>query len=230
MRVLFAALATVVALCGAAVADDGPVVVELFTSQGCSSCPPAHDILDDLTKDDRVIVLALHVDYWDYLGWRDIFGSPQYSDRQHAYARAAGQRTVYTPQFIIEGQDHIIGARVMDVMASIRAHDAADSGVDIAVQGSGDMQTVVLAASTAEPMVVQLVRYEPHRDVDVLGGENAGRLLSYSNIVTQWDIITEWDGAAPLLLDVEVTGPEPAVIIVQSVANGPILASARIDR
>lgn len=230
MRVLFAALATVVALGGAAVADDGPVVVELFTSQGCSSCPPAHDILDDLTKDDRVIVLALHVDYWDYLGWRDIFGSPQYSDRQHAYARAAGQRTVYTPQFIVAGQDHIIGARAMDVMASIRAHDAADTGVDIAVQGSGDMQTVVLAASTAEPMVVQLVRYEPHRDVDVLGGENAGRRLSYSNIVTQWDIIAEWDGAAPLMLDVQVTGPEPAVIIVQSVASGPILASARIER
>src|SRR6056297_1329329 len=87
-----------------ALADD-PVVVELFTSQGCSSCPPADAMLGELAERDDVIPLALHVDYWDYIGWADIFADPAYTRRQKGYAHATGQRMVYTPQMVIDGQD-----------------------------------------------------------------------------------------------------------------------------
>ena len=230
MRAILAALTASALFSGAALADDGPVVVELFTSQGCSSCPPAHEILDLLAAEPEIIALALHVDYWDYLGWRDSFGSAQNSDRQQAYARAAGQRTVYTPQFIVEGQDHIIGAKAMEVMSSIRAHEGIETGVDLVVERNGDLHVISLTAAQSAPMVVQLVRYLPHQDVEVLGGENAGRQLSYTNIVTRWDIIADWDGAGPLTLDVEISGSDPAVLIVQGAGAGPILAAARFDR
>ena len=230
MHAILAALTASALLSGAALADDGPVVVELFTSQGCSSCPPAHEILDLLAAEPEIIALALHVDYWDYLGWRDSFGSAQNSERQQAYVRAAGQRTVYTPQFIVEGQDHIIGAKAMEVMSRIMAHEGIETGVDLVVERNGDLHLVSLTSVESVPMVVQLVRYLPHQDVEVLGGENAGRQLSYSNIVTRWDIIADWDGAGPLTLDVEISGSDPAVLIVQRAGAGPILAAARFDR
>jgi len=230
MHAILAALTASALLSGAALADDGPVVVELFTSQGCSSCPPAHEILDLLAAEPEIIALALHVDYWDYLGWRDSFGSAQNSERQQAYVRAAGQRTVYTPQFIVEGQDHIIGAKAMEVMSRIMAHEGIETGVDLVVERNGDLHLVSLTSVESVPMVVQLVRYLPHQDVEVLGGENAGRQLSYSNIVTRWDIIADWDGAGPLTLDVEISGSDPAVLIVQGAGAGPIFAAARFDR
>lgn len=230
MRAILAVLTASALLSSAALAEDGPVVVELFTSQGCSSCPPAHEILDLLASEPEIIALALHVDYWDYLGWRDSFGSAQNSERQQAYARAAGQRTVYTPQFIVGGQDHIIGARAMEVMSSIRAHEGVETGVDLVIERDDDQQVVSLTSAQSTPMVVQLVRYLPHQDVEVLGGENAGRKLSYTNIVTQWDVIADWDGAVPLTLNVEISGSDPAVLIVQAAGAGPILAAAQFDR
>ena len=104
----------------------GPVVVELYTSQGCSSCPPADAFLArELANRDDVIALALHVDYWDYIGWKDDFADPQHTDRQRDYARAAGQRTIYTPQMIIAGKDHVIGSHPAEVKKLIRAHASA---------------------------------------------------------------------------------------------------------
>ena len=101
-------------------ADDMPVVVELFTSQGCSSCPPADALLHELSKRDDVIPLALHVDYWDYIGWKDSFAQPAFTARQRGYAQASGRRAIYTPQMIIGGQFDVVGNRPMDVAAIIR--------------------------------------------------------------------------------------------------------------
>ena len=225
---LVLALAAALAAPLAARADDGPVVVELFTSQGCSSCPPADALLHDLAAEPGVIALALHVDYWDYLGWADAFASPAFTARQHAYARAAGSRTVYTPQFIIGGQDHGVGARAMEVGSAIRAHAAADSGVELqAARTAGGLRIEATAARPAD-MVVQLVRFDPLRSVDVLRGENAGRTLRYANVVTAWDRIARWDGSAPLALDATLSGADGAVVIVQAAGNGPILAAARL--
>ena len=86
-----------------------PVVLELFTSQGCSSCPPADALLGELAKRDEVVTLAFHVDYWDYIGWKDPFGDPLHTARQRAYAAHLGQRTIYTPQLVVDGAGHVVG-------------------------------------------------------------------------------------------------------------------------
>ena len=90
-------------------AEDAPVVVELFTSQGCSSCPPADELLREMSKRPDVIALAFHVDYWDYIGWKDEFAHPGFTKRQKAYAKAAGERMVYTPQMIVHGVVRVVG-------------------------------------------------------------------------------------------------------------------------
>ena len=133
------------ALAGVAAAGEA-VVVELFTSQGCSSCPPADRILGELAERDDVIALALHVDYWDYLGWKDEFASPQYTKRQRAYARAAGERTIYTPQMVIGGQDHVIGSRPMKVSQAIQKHIAKAQPVRVQLKRNGDTLTIVARA------------------------------------------------------------------------------------
>ena len=91
-----------------AIAQDQPVVVELFTSQGCSSCPPADALLHELAARDDVVALAMHVDYWDYIGWKDVFGNPAHSARQRAYAKAGNRRMVYTPQMIVNGENRLL--------------------------------------------------------------------------------------------------------------------------
>jgi hypothetical protein len=103
----------------------GPVVVELFTSQGCSACPPADMMMADLAARDDVIALSLHVDYWNYLGWEDTFSQAVFTERQYGYGRAAGSTVVYTPQIIVGGQDRVMGARAMELADRIAAHRAA---------------------------------------------------------------------------------------------------------
>ena len=138
MRALLAATALTGILTMTQAAADSPVVVELYTSQGCSSCPPADAFLHDLAKRDDVIALALHVDYWDYIGWKDSFAKPEYTDRQHAYAHAANATTVYTPQMVINGKDHVIGSRPMEVIDQVMRHREAVTPVDVTVSRSGD--------------------------------------------------------------------------------------------
>ena len=208
-------------------AQDRPVVVELYTSQGCSSCPPADRFLAELAARDDVIALALHVDYWDYIGWKDIFADPAYTQRQKDYARAVGARTVYTPQMVIGGQDHVVGLRPMQVIERIIAHGDQPALVRLSVARSGDALDIRAEAKPAAPdgMVVQLVRYDPEETVEIKRGENAGRVMTYTNIVTDWQALAEWDGDAPLSLSVTAPGGAPAVVIVQAPGPGPILAA-----
>ncbi len=211
-----------------AVAQNGPVVVELYTSQGCSSCPPADAMLHDLAKRDDVIALALHVDYWDYIGWKDIFASPQYTERQHAYARAANATTVYTPQMIIGGVDHVIGSRPMQVMDTVQAHNLRGNPFDVQLTRRGNNVIVNAAPGARGDYVVQLVRYTPEETVSIRRGENAGRNLSYANIVTSWDVIGQWDGRSTLALEALANGDSPVVVILQQGANGPIVGAAEL--
>lgn len=209
-------------------AQNGPVVVELYTSQGCSSCPPADAMLHDLAKRDGVIALALHVDYWDYIGWTDVFGRPENTARQHAYARAANATTVYTPQMVIGGVDHVIGSRPMQVMDAIQAHNRQSNPVDVSLTRSGNRVTITAHAQGRGDYVVQLVRYTPEETVSIRRGENGGRELSYANIVTSWDVISRWDGRSALAMEASVTGDSPVVVIVQQTSNGPILGAAEL--
>ena len=210
--------------------SDNQVVVELFTSQGCSSCPPADAILSDLAPSDDVIALALHVDYWDYLGWKDEFADPRNTRRQKSYARVAGARTVYTPQMVVGGKDHLVGVRPVELMDLIERHAANPAPVLLSLSRSGDKIDISATAAGRLPngAVIQLVRYTPRASVDIRGGENGGRTITYANIVRSWEAVGEWDGSAPLSLSVPVRGGDPVVVILQEPGPGPILAAARL--
>ncbi len=211
-------------------AEDYPVVVELFTAQGCSACPPADAFLAELARRDDVIPLALHVDYWDYLGWPDSFANPAFSDRQRAYARAAGRRTIFTPQMIIQGTEDAIGSRIKDVLRLISSKERMHAPVKLDVERQGDVLTISLQAENGVgPCVVQLVRYDPMREVVIRRGENAGLRLRYTNVVTEWRPILKWDGNGSITVQSEIRGPQPVVVVVQHEGYGPILA-ARVLR
>jgi len=212
----------------AAATAPATVVVELYTSQGCSSCPPADELLRELSRKDGVIALALHVDYWDYIGWKDSFARPEHGERQRAYARASGGNMVYTPQIVVEGNARVAGAKAMSVLNAIEAQRAASPKVALSVERSEGALVVEARALSqiASDLVVQLVRYQPEGSVEILRGENAGRSWTYTNIVTAWDVVAEWDGTAPLALHLDAPGDAPAVVIVQETGHGPILAAA----
>ena len=216
----------------AAAQERSPVVIELYTSQGCSSCPPADALMRDLAKRADVIALSLHVDYWDYIGWKDKFADPAFTARQRAYARQAKHRSIYTPQMIVGGSDHVVGTHAKDVAALIARHGAKAPALSLSAARSGArMQVSAPALRAARPMVVQVVRYTPSASVKILRGENAGKTVDYANIVTEWSRVGEWDGRAPLMMDVKIGGDAPAVVIVQEVAKrgpGAILAAARV--
>ncbi len=213
----------------AAQAEDNPVVVELYTSQGCSSCPPADAYLHEkLAGRDDVIALALHVDYWDYIGWKDIHANPEYTKRQHSYARAAGHRSVYTPQMIVNGQDHVVGSHPDKVEKLIKAHKAKAPPVDLSVTRRANRLYIEAEAHSPASMQVHIVRYKPVEKVSIKRGENAGKILSYANIVNDWKTAKDWNGRSELAFDIRVKGDAPIVVLIQKAEGGPILASARI--
>ncbi|PKP74554.1 MAG: DUF1223 domain-containing protein [Alphaproteobacteria bacterium HGW-Alphaproteobacteria-6] len=227
---LWVGLAGAVIAAGDTTDTSRPVVVELFTSQGCSSCPPADAMIAGLAPRDDVIALALHVDYWDYIGWSDIFASPAYSDRQRDYAAAAGSRAVYTPQIVVGGEGRVMGAKAGKLGAAIEAAAARPSPVRLTL--SRDGAALHVSASADAPLdravVVQVVRYIPERMVAIERGENAGKTIHYANIVSDWRKVADWDGTAPISLDLSVEGTEPVVVIVQEKGMGSILAAVRL--
>lgn len=207
------------------------VVVELYTSQGCSSCPPADEFLAMLASDPRILPLALHVDYWDYIGWADKFAQGKFTDRQKAYAHAIGSRTIYTPQLIIGGADRIEGFAPDETAERLRDHLAAGTTVRLTLTREGDKLVIRAEADPplTEPVRVQLVRYKPEETVTIERGENAGKTITYRNIVTSWERVGDWGGDAPLEVSAPYTGDEPGAVIVQSEGPAAILAAARVE-
>ncbi|NNK78834.1 MAG: DUF1223 domain-containing protein [Litoreibacter sp.] len=211
-------------------AADG-VVVELYTSQGCSSCPPADALLSQLAAREDVIALSLHVDYWDYLGWKDELADPSYTERQRAYARHAGSTMIYTPQMVVGGRDMIVGTKAMVLADHIQRQNAAAKAVDVDLSRRGDrfeIRAQVLGV-TPQDMKIQLVRFKNSETVEIRRGENAGKTITYHNVVTSWETIGGWNGKSPLELAAPAEGEAPAVVIVQDGTSGPILAAARLD-
>lgn len=227
---LIAALTAAVGFAAPLAAQDNPVVVELFTSQGCSSCPPADAILHQLADREDVIALALHVDYWDYIGWKDPFGNSAHAERQRAYARVGKRRTIYTPEMVVHGVTDIVGAKPMKLSEAIAKHAKMAPKVGLEIARDGD-QLRIAAETLAQvngPMTVHLVRYTPEHTTKIKRGENRGKTLSYANVVEAWEVLGDWDGAAPLNISAEMTGDLPCVVIIQGQGAGPILAAARL--
>jgi hypothetical protein len=209
-----------------------PVVVELFTSQGCSSCPPADKLLLEMADRKDVIALALHVDYWDYIGWKDEYALPGHTKRQKGYARTGGRKMVYTPQMIVNGQQDVVGARAMELADLIAQHAAVPPRAIVPAKRDGGTVSVLLKPTThrAEgPFMVQLVRYVPLKKAHITKGENAGHDLSYANVVAGWAMLGEWDGMQETEFTSRVEGADPAVVLVQRRGPGPIIAAARVD-
>jgi hypothetical protein len=222
-------LAGSLTLSAPAFAETG-VVVELFTSQGCSSCPPADGIFDSLADMDGVIALSLHVDYWDYIGWVDSFGQNAFTLRQQDYAIAAGERTVYTPQFIIGGVDPVVGAEAMQVMDHIAAHADLPPVVSLNATRDGDsLHITAERQGEVMPLIVQLVHLLPEATVEITAGENMGHTIRYRNIVTDWQVLARWEGAAPLDLTKALQGDGPVVVILQEPGPGLIRAAFKLD-
>ncbi len=219
-------------LAGAGMAQEAgaPVVVELYTSQGCSSCPPADALLAELADAPGVIPLALHVDYWDYIGWKDEFAHPGFTKRQKAYAKAAGERMVYTPQMIVHGVARVVGHEPDAVSQAIAGAAARPAPVRLTVRRQGGQIVIEAVANPplSAPAMVQLVGYREAAKVEISEGENAGLAVEYRNIVTSWERVGEWSGQAPLSLRTpDLEGR--AVVIVQREGPAEILAAAAVE-
>ncbi|EYD71642.1 DUF1223 domain-containing protein [Limimaricola hongkongensis] len=230
MRGYMAALSIAACLAHGAAQADAPVVIELFTSQGCSSCPPADKMVHELAEREDVIALGLHVDYWDYIGWADSFAHPAFTKRQKAYAAAVGDRMVYTPQFVVGGMERIVGAKPMKVMEAVMDRVEAPRSVEMEVARDGDLLRITARRldGGTDPLVVQLVRFMPEGRVAIERGENAGHELTYANIVTSWDVAARWADGAAFEAELPVSGEQPGAVIVQQEGPGAILAAARL--
>ncbi|MFQ5763847.1 MAG: DUF1223 domain-containing protein [Rhodospirillales bacterium] len=229
------ALALVLALAShTATAGEGPpVVVELFTSQGCSSCPPADRFLGELAKRDDVLALSVHVDYWDYIGWKDPFASPANTKRQHRYARKMGLRYVYTPQMIIQGADHATGSDRPTVLAKIAEARKLDRLPVTIVRAEDGVRVTVPGAHTTDKAAVWLAVFDREHETAIQRGENGGRTLKYHNVVHNIVRIGTWSGQ-PLDIPTGIAamageGRDGCAVIVQSLSTGHILGAARVD-
>jgi len=205
-------------------AGKAPVVVELFTSQGCSSCPPANANLIELSKRPDVLPLSFAVTYWDYLGWKDTFDKPEYTDRQAAYERPLGQQGPYTPQMVINGTSTAVGNNLAEVEQLIGRADPL-SGPTVALQGGS--VNISAAAPAATDADVWLVRYDPNLvEVPVARGENTGRTLPHTHVVHSLERLGSWTGSA-LSFDIPAAAEGlKTAILVQGGHGGPILGAA----
>jgi hypothetical protein len=205
-------------------ATTSPVVVELFTSQGCSSCPPANANLIKLSQRDDVLALSFAVTYWDYLGWKDSFDKPEYTDRQVAYEKPLGQTGPYTPQMVLNGATTAVGNNLADVEKLIAGAKPL-SGPAVTLQP----QSVSIGAATAPAAAadVWLVRYDPSIvNVPVARGENTGRTLPHTHVVHSLQRLGGWSGA-PLSFDLTAaTDGYKTAVLVQAPNGGPILSVA----
>ncbi len=218
------------ALLPATAQADRLVVIELFTSQGCDRCPPVDALLSELAQRDTVLPLALHVDYWDYLGWKDHFALPGHVDRQMAYVPLTQRRRLFTPLMVIGGLDAVEGYTPMTVADLIEKHRAVDPGVSLEIQGQGDDLRLVGQAKAPfdAPADVLMVTYTPETTVQIDYGQNAGREVTYTNIVTGWQSLGRWDGRSDLSVQIAPPGAQSGAVFVQSAGHGFILAATRL--
>ncbi|WP_107989161.1 DUF1223 domain-containing protein [Breoghania corrubedonensis] len=171
-------------------------VLELFTSQGCSSCPPADELFGKLAQDRDLVVLSLPVNYWDYLGWKDTLASPDNSARQRAYADMRGDRAVYTPQAVINGRRHAVGSDKRAI--SIAIENSAGLPVDVTAHMSDEALTISVGPGKTPGMMatVWIVLFDRAREVRIKRGENHGHTITYHNVVRRMQAIGMWKGKA----------------------------------
>ena len=214
-------------------------VVELFTSQGCSSCPPADKVIGDLAKDPSVIALSMPIDYWDYLGWKDTLADARFSARQQAYSRVRGDRGVYTPQVVVNGSVHLVGsdrAGIEDAIGDTRKAEGVMS-VPVSMALAGKQISVSVAASSKGPAAmhgeVWICSISKEVSIAIGRGENRGREVTYHNVVRNLLKVGDWNGSAGNwsvpLENISREGVDAAAVYVQDGNRdkpGPMLGAA----
>jgi hypothetical protein len=234
---IIAAAALVIASMGAARAGERPVVVELFTSQSCYSCPPAEAFLGELAGRPSMIALELHVDYWDDLvygaagRWKDAFSDPAFTARQRTYNRAIrGTGSVYTPQMVIDGRREAVGsdrARVLDAIRAAQTERPSGVVMEVRARAGGGLTVQVGGAGDA-PADVFLVRFDRRHTTAVRAGENKGKTLENHHVVRAVQAVGRWTGA-PLeinLAALRLAAGEGCAVLVQSPRDQRILGAA----
>ena len=229
----------IVAVVRPADAAEPRAVVELFTSQGCSSCPPADKIIGELAKDPSVIALSMPIDYWDYLGWKDTLADSRFSARQKAYSLMRGDRDVYTPQAVVNGEAHVIGSDRAGIERAIGATRKTDGvmSVPVSMKLSGGHITVSVADSSKAPVAVHgevwICSISKAVPISIGRGENRGRELTYYNVVRDVLKVGDWNGTAGSwtvpLENISHDGIDAAAVIVQDGSRdrpGPMLGAA----
>ncbi len=214
---------------------EGPWAVELFTSQGCSSCPPADAYLGLLAKRPDIVALAYHVDYWDYIGWKDPFATRATTERQRTYVRSLQQRYVYTPQMVVEGIGHDTGrerAGIEKLLAKAQRRSPTRATPELSRNAAGAL-TVTLAAFPLDdqPVDVTLALYDRRHSTPVASGENQGRMLDNFNIVRRLEVLSRWDGSAAswTVEDARLQPGLGAAVIVQRADQGPVIGCNKLE-
>jgi hypothetical protein len=222
---------------GGLAAGEPKAVLELFTSQGCSSCPPADKLIGQYADRDDILALSFNVDYWDYLGWKDTLASPENSDRQRAYASARGDRQVYTPQIVVNGREHVVGSNKAAIDAALKR----DSGlaVNIGLTEKEDAITLTIGSDETIPdrATLWLVFYQSEVSVPIDRGENTGKTVTYYNVVKKLRPIAMWKGDE---MSVDLPKSEMAkaktkrcAVLLQTETEsglpGPVLGAAMLD-
>lgn len=214
-------------------ADRPLTVVELFTSQGCSSCPPADAFLRELAERDDVIAVAFHITYWDYIGWKDPFATDWATARQYSYAKVLKRGYPYTPQMVVDGKHDIVGSdRVRVANALVASMEQAGDRIPVALRReAGDVVVTLPAAKPNAPLHIWLARYSGAHETRVARGENRGETLVNTNIAQHLELLGSWDGEtreirAPLPLPGEKGG---IAVWLQQPGPGAILGAAKLD-
>ncbi len=203
-----------------------PTVVELFQSQGCSSCPPANANVLSLADRPDLLTLSWQVTYWDYLGWKDTFDSPAFTQRQRDYADRFGRTEVFTPEVVVNGRADVVGADRDDLVALIRSSDRGETGPTVTIAGN---QARIVGPQQADAATVLLVRYDPRiLQIAISRGENGGLTLPHRNVVRQVVALGRWAGGSQSFALPASADPNLKVaILVQMGRGGTIIAAAR---
>jgi hypothetical protein len=230
-RALIAPLVFVASLAASGALAWTPVVVELYTAQGCASCDKSNAFAAALAERPGVTALTFNVDYWDYLGWKDTFAQPEFAERQRAYDKRFGLRDVYTPQFIVDGETQVSGDKQSDVDELIEtARRARLQGPQITPRADGTVAVTAAAGGRQRrDYDVWLVRYDPHvQSVVVKGGDNRGQTVTHRNVVRQLVRLGSWSGRRTVYH--LSTAPEEGLttlILIQGQDGGRIIAALK---
>src|ERR1700743_2913961 len=232
-------LCAIVAVIRPAHAGDPRAVVELFTSQGCSSCPPADKLIGELAKDPSIIALSMPIDYWDYLGWKDTLADLRFSAPQKAYSHVRGDRDVYTPQVIVNGSAHVVGSDRAGIEGAIDETEKADGvmSVPVTMSVTGRQINVSVAASRGGPAAmhgeVWICSISKAVPISIGRGENGGREITYHNVVRNLLKVGDWNGTPDSwsvpLENISREGVDAAAVYVQDGNRdkpGPMLGAA----